>query len=172
MRLSRLTIFFGLFIVISASFMRQALEQLYFHIGKHLTTTIFGIFCILAFLMIMLRLAKSPINIPRKILFFLILLAGFYFSWQLKILAERIHILEYGFLGYLASRDLWKKSSIVKTVIFLFLTVAIFAFLDEGFQYLLPYRVCDIRDVIFNLTGGLWGAGLFLIKNQSKLRTA
>jgi glycopeptide antibiotics resistance protein len=167
MRLSRLTIFFGLFIVISASFMRQALEQLYFHIGKHLTTTIFGIFCILAFLMIMLRLAKSPINIPRKILFFLILLAGFYFSWQLKILAERIHILEYGLLGYLATRDLFKKTINFKSIILVIITIAIFAFLDEGFQYLLPYRYWDLRDVAFNLIGGLWGGTLFLIKIQN-----
>ncbi|MBM3251917.1 MAG: VanZ family protein [Candidatus Omnitrophica bacterium] len=172
MKLSRLTIFFGLFIIASASFMRQVLDFVYVRLSKQTTVTLFGICFVMIFLIIMWRFARSSAGIKRKIIFFVVLLAGFYFSWQLKILAERFHILEYGLLGYLAGRDLFKESLGLKTVILLILVVAIFAFLDEGFQYFLPYRVYDARDIIFNLIGGLWGAGLFLIKKRSNPKTA
>ena len=38
------------------------------------------------------------------------LATGLGLSWRLKIVVERIHVLEYGLLGYLAARDVFKKS--------------------------------------------------------------
>jgi len=91
---------------------------------------------------------------------------GLYWSWSLRIVAERIHILEYGLLGYWAARDLLQNKINIRSCILLIITISVFAFLDEGLQYFLPYRVYDLRDIAFNLTGGAWGACLFLIKKQ------
>jgi len=165
MHLSRLTIIFGFFIVVSASFMRQVFGFLYDNIGKRPTVVLLGAVFVLIFVAIYSRILRLPIKIRRKIFFFIVFALGLYLSWQLKIVAERIHILEYGLLGYLATRDLLKNSINFKAIIFLVITITFFAFLDEGFQYVLPYRVWELRDVGLNMTGGLWGMGLFLIKN-------
>lgn len=166
MKLSRLTVIYGLFIVVSASFTRQILDFFYAHIGKDVTITIFGACFILIFLVILWGILRLPLSYNRKIFFLIVFASGLYLGWSMKIVAERIHILEYGLLGYLASRDLFKNKVGFKSGIFILLIIAIFAFLDEGFQRLLPYRVYDLRDIVFNLAGGIWGGCLFLIKKQ------
>ncbi|MFH1655182.1 MAG: VanZ family protein [Candidatus Omnitrophota bacterium] len=168
MRLSRLTILIGFFIVISASFMRQLMNVIYSQIGKPGAATALGIFFVLIFLFVALRLARMPLEAWRKVIFFIVCALGLYLSWQLKIVEERIHVLEYGLLGYLVTRDLLKNTFSFKSIAFIILTITIFAFLDEGFQYVLPYRVWELRDAGLNLIGGLWGAALFFIKNQLK----
>lgn len=168
MRLSRLTLFFGLFIVVSASFMRQIFELFYNNIGKERTETIFGICFILIFAIVAWRLVLKPINIKRKLLFLAIFALGLSLSWQLKILVERVHVLEYGLLGVLAAKDLLKKSISIKPISLIIIAVTILAFLDEGLQYILPYRCWDLRDIAFNLSGGIWGILLFSTSQQHK----
>jgi len=169
MNLSKATIIFGLFIVISASFMKQVLDFFYASIGKQATVLALGVSFVVIFAVLFWRIMGLKTANYRKLLFLIVLALGLYFSWSLKIVAERIHILEYGLLGYLASQDLFKNKFNFKSVLFIFITLAIFAFLDEGFQYFLPYRVYDLRDIVFNLAGGSWGIGLFLIKKQGLL---
>lgn len=163
MNLSKATIIFGLFIVISASFMKQVLDFIYASIGKQATILALGISFIVIFVVLLWRIMGLKIANYRKLLFLIVLVLGLYFSWSLKIVAERIHILEYGLLGYLASQDLFKTKLSFKSALFIFITLAIFAFLDEGLQYFLPYRVFDLRDIVFNLAGGSWGLILFII---------
>ena len=112
--------------------------------------------------------ALSFINlraIPRRKLLLgtIIFLAGFAYSLTLTMPAERIHLLEYGILGLLAAAGLRKKGESIwrssgRALLFVFLV----GLLDEGFQWLLPDRVGDWRDVGFNCLGGIWGLGLYL----------
>ena len=168
MRLSKSTILFGIFIVISASFTRQILDFLYTQIGQETTATLLGISFAIIFLTINFQVIRLPIQTKRKIIFFILFATGLSLSWQLKIVAERIHVLEYGLLGYLASRDLLKRSISIKPILLVILVVASFALLDEGFQHILPNRFWDLRDIVFNLCGGILGTSLFLIINKEK----
>jgi VanZ family protein len=95
-----------------------------------------------------------------------ILITSFLFGWQQPYFVEKMHVLEYGLLGWLAARDLRRnpRSNIVLTILFSILFVLLIGSLDEGFQRLLPYRVGEIRDVITNVVSGSFGVILFLIK--------
>ncbi len=67
---------------------------------------------------------------------------------------ERIHFLEYFLLGFMVR---WAINGRSRQVVFAIFIGA----LDEFIQYLLPQRVGDLRDVIFNMVAsiaGLWSA--------------
>jgi VanZ family protein len=60
-------------------------------------------------------------------------------------------------------RDLDKdEGNIFKSVFFVFIFTAMVGILDEGFQKLLPWRVCDIKNIITNTLSAIMGIGLFL----------
>lgn len=81
--------------------------------------------------------------------------------WQ-PYVTEKIHILEYGFLGWLAVRDLNRNKAYVKSAILAIFYIFLIGALDEAFQKCLPYRVGEIRDVVTNIISGLLGIMLFL----------
>lgn len=72
-------------------------------------------------------------------------------------------MLEYGFLGWMAARDLIGQGNKLAKP---FLTAFLFAFLvgvaDELFQKYLPYRVGELRDVATNLVSSFFGIILFI----------
>lgn len=101
-------------------------------------------------------------KLPRRnlILSSLLFLVGLAGSLALKIPEERIHLLEYGLLGILAPASLSSKNgggNYLRALLFIFLV----GLLDEGFQWLLPDRVGDWRDICFNSLGGIWGIALY-----------
>ncbi len=75
---------------------------------------------------------------------------------SLRVVEERVHILEFMVLGFLGRTD-------TKLKIHPLLLVFLVSFIDEGFQYILPGRVFDLRDVLLDLLGGLLGLGLAMI---------
>lgn len=80
-------------------------------------------------------------------------------------MVEKMHVLEYGILAWLAMRDLTEgKRNLTKSGFLAFVFIFIVACLDEGFQKLLPWRVCDIRDVLTNAISGMLGISLFLLR--------
>lgn len=164
--LSTLTIGWGIYIIISASFMRQVWEFL----GKVIGDSNLRLLCILVSLLlgatILLYIIKYHFNIARLIANIIILTSGFLFAWRQPYFVEKMHVLEYGFLGWLAMRDLrrFPRINTAKRTLFSMLFVLIIGSLDEGFQKLLPYRVGEIRDVVTNLVSGTFGIILYLIK--------
>ncbi len=88
-----------------------------------------------------------------------LLLAGGAGSLALAIPEERVHLAEFAALSFLAAAagprtKGWPLAALLFT--------ALFGGLDELFQWLLPNRVGDLRDVLFNALGGLWGVLLYL----------
>ena len=83
----------------------------------------------------------------------LILLAGIV-AVGLELPEERIHLLEYGILGYiiLKATSMWNHS-ILAALLF----IAIIGSVDEGIQWLLPQRVGDVKDIFINWLGGVIG---------------
>jgi hypothetical protein len=118
-----------------------------------------------------LVILTRPWTMPRAniILLGILLLAGLVYSFFLSIPEERIHLVEYGLLGLLACPSLkdrsmgsWKRLS--APVLFVFFVGG----LDELFQWILPNRVGDLRDIFFNALGGIWGIGLYLAATASR----
>jgi len=82
---------------------------------------------------------------------------------------ERIHLLEYGLLGYL-SFGLVRTGEV--SPIERFGVPLLFGILvggcDELLQFYLPDRVGDFRDIVFNSLGTIWGVALWAVINTGK----
>lgn len=94
----------------------------------------------------------------------LILFVGFIFALSQPVIVEKMHVLEYGFLGWLALRDFNKAKPSFKSFLCTLLFVVIISALDEFFQKLLPYRYGQISDMNLNIISGLFGIVLFAAK--------
>ncbi len=94
-------------------------------------------------------------RISASKLIFLVLTIGFLFVgllvWTDVLYAvEVMHILSFGALGVVAAR-LGVRLALVVLVVT--------AIGDEVLQYFLPSRVADLRDVVINLSSGVFGLG-------------
>ena len=98
-------------------------------------------------------------------LFTLALLAGFY-AGSFEIIEERTHLIKYGTLAVLLCRDNSNRPPFA-TVIMAISGVLWVGSLDEIVQSFTPGRVGDVRDVWFNLVGGLFGVALWAILRWS-----
>lgn len=164
LRISKLTFIFGLFIIISAAFIGQVGSFISEKLGRPYFELLIGVLFFLTAAVLILYLKRATWGKAKLAIFLAVFVAGFVFAWHLDILVERIHLLEYGILGWLAIRDnLRAEKAIIKTSMFSALFILGVSIVDEAFQWWLPYRVGDVRDVIFNEVGGLWGMSLFLI---------
>lgn len=118
------------------------------------------LFCIAA-VFALIHLFRYRFSLLRLSSSSVIMALAFMFAWQQPFFTEKIHLLEYGFLAWLAARDLHKSNPAVKTAALAMLYVLLIGALDEVFQKCLPYRVGEIRDVITNVISGAFGTALF-----------
>jgi len=161
--ISKLTLFVGLFIIISASFLRQVMDFIKAAVGEGgfiLLIGVVGTVFLASFLILIIR--KRP-SFLRLSIFIVVLIVGMWFCWQLKIPEEKIHLLEFAVLGWLASRDLIKPGRKAKGIVFALAFTLMIGVLDEVFQGILPYRYFQWCDIGFNSVGGIWGIILYLL---------
>ncbi len=164
MRISKVTLIFGLFIIVSAAFMGQVGSFISEKLGKPYFELLIGILFLLTATGLILYLKRAGLGKIKFPVFLAVFMAGSLFAWHLDILVERIHLLEYGLLGWLAMRDnLRAEKKIIKASIFSALFILGVSIVDEIFQWWLPYRWGDVRDVVINEVGGVWGMSLFFI---------
>ncbi len=167
MRLSKLTLFFGLWVILSASFMRQALEFFWSVTGDVYAALYTNIlFLALGIAVVYLLIVKNEISALRLLAISILLVAAYAYIKELKYLAEKIHIIEYGVFGWLACRDLAGGKEAVKGVFLALLVCFLVGSLDEGFQAILPYRVFDLRDIRMNFFGGIEGVAIYLLSRK------
>ncbi len=87
------------------------------------------------------------------------LLASFgllFYGWHLSRPEEKVHLVEYALLGLL-----WERSFTGPKGLWLaFFLVTVSGILDEVIQYFLPNRVFDPRDIVMNVTSGVFGVCL------------
>jgi len=168
MRISKTTYFIGIFIIFSSLFTRQLMEIFKAFFGERGFIILIGLILILSGLAFLFFLLRDIPNVKMTIAIVIILIAGIALAWQMKLPQEKIHILEYGLLGWFAGRDLIVKNKEgTKGIVFAWLFVIIIGVLDEVLQGILPYRFWDTRDIVFNSLGGLWGIGLYYLKMDS-----
>ena len=156
--LSRLTCFFGIYIVVSASFMRQVQNWLYVFLGQKNVFLVYNILFALVVYAVFIYIFRKRLAWIRV----LFALGIFGLAWDLVMrqpfLTEQVHVLTYGILGALAARDLVRQNAfLVKIIVFSIIVVTVVSFFDELFQAFLSYRSGDIRDVVTNILGGALG---------------
>ncbi len=133
------------------------------HFGKQNFAVLVGLATLAFGLTFIIFIVRNKPNLIKTSILVLVLLAGPAFSWRLKLPQERMHILEYGLLGWLAGRDIIKKDKKIKGTILACLFSISVGLLDEGFQRILPYRVFEMRDMGINVLSGIWGVVLYLL---------
>ena len=104
-------------------------------------------------------LFKQQLTFKSTTTTLIIFAIGVWYSLQLDMFQERMHLVEYGILGIIIFSSNRKQGTI-----FAFLAAGCVGLaagsVDEIVQWMLPYRIGDIRDVFFDLSGVLWGASL------------
>ena len=155
---SLLTVLFAVFLIVSAFFMRQVLELYISFLGRSgVIWSIWAAFFVMAVVIFWL-FKKQVLKFNCKGT--LVFVAGLVYAASFDIAEERVHLIKYGTLGFLFSRDMSPWYSRNTPLIAVMFTLAVAA-IDEIFQHFLPYRVGDIRDVMFGGIGGLWGSLIY-----------
>lgn len=104
----------------------------------------------------------------RNLLLFYIAMASVFIAYlmlllfALPIVAEKMHLLEYGFLGYLALRAVRGLRPVWKRYACAFFMIALVGYCDELIQKFTPGRYYELRDVVLNIISGI--LGLLIIK--------
>lgn len=162
-KLPRLTIALGTVIIISATFTKQLSDFIKANIGERGFLILVGIIIVVTGLSVFIFIIKGRPKFIRILLFAMALIIGIVLTWRIKIPVEKLHILEYAALGWIAGRDLIKENKKIKGILLAYAICMAVGVVDELFQKLLPYRYCDLRDVLFNSLGSSWGVILYLI---------
>lgn len=163
-RFSKLTIGFGLYIIISASFMRQVRSFLIGTFGDQALRVGFLTIFFLVVTLYLIYIYRSKVTVGKIGLSLFVFALAFLLILLQRFFAERLHVLEYGILGYLALRDLSLRGKYIgKNIIYMVCFVSMVSLLDEGFQWILPYRYFDVRDLATNMISGILGATQYFI---------
>lgn len=154
---SSVTIAWGGFIILSASFMRQLYSFASATISKEaITSTIW----LALFSIVFFSLYSARVYQKRIFTVALPLSAALMFAYSMEITEERIHIIKYGLLGFLLFRD-FIKLGITLSYKMVFLWGLFIGSIDETFQWILPYRVGDLRDIFFDTISVILGATVY-----------
>ncbi|MCK4463535.1 MAG: VanZ family protein [Candidatus Omnitrophica bacterium] len=165
---SKLTIGLAAYIVISASFMLQIRNFLVKTLGGESVKLVFVFLFFLTALLYILYILRMKIPVSSIIYSVFIFVLGYLLISRQPYFTEKIHVLEYGILGYLALRDLSKKNKkIFKNILLAIFFISVIGIMDETFQKFLPYRVGEIRDVATNVVSGLLGIFQYFIYRGS-----
>jgi len=169
-RLSKATIGFGAYIVISAAFMLQVRNWLFGVFGAFLVVNCFRSFFILVAVSTTLSAYRRRLGLFKVCAAFSIFVLAYLFAMWQPYFTEKTHVLTYGLLGYLAAGDLVsaRRKRQLKNIILAAAFVSLTSALDEIFQRILPYRVGEVRDFITNIISGSFGIGLLLIFKTEK----
>lgn len=149
-------------IILSATFMRHVADFFLLHLGGVAGA---GLLVWSLFLIIGL---SGGIYLFRKLRAKQLLVIGFIvalgilFALNMGDPIERIHLIEFGFLGAFVARDQPRSNSLFKSLVFVVLTGMLVATVDEILQHFIPRRFGDIRDVVFGVIGTFWGGSIYL----------
>ena len=164
-RLSAVTVFLAVFIIIFTAFAREVTSFVQNLVGESDTRALFNLVIIFsAILFLVFSQSRDEANKSKTVLAILFLALGIFLATRMKIPVEKIHLVKYAFLGYLVMRDLGRHNPKEASIIPAFIFCMFIGLLDEAFQYFLPDRVFDTRDIMFNAIGSVWGIILFILR--------
>ena len=165
-----LIIFYVIFIYVSLPFFPAFITTLRGFISKELLNLISLALTILFFLILSVWIYNKKYNSRQFLLIISPLVLLTYLSLSLDVWVERIHFVEYAFLGLLISRAV--NVTNLQNIIFTGCLVTLIGAVDEIIQWFLPNRFGDMRDVFMNSVGGLSGLwlGPFLFWKQQLMK--
>ncbi len=164
-----LIIIYVIFIYVSLPFFPIFITTLRGFISKEFLNLTTLALTISFFLILSVWIFKKKYETKKFLLIISPLLLLTYLSIILDVWVERIHFVEYTFLGLLISRAVNVTS--LHSIIFTGWLVTLIGAVDEIIQWFLPNRVGDMRDVFMNSFGGLSGVwlGRFLFWEQQTI---
>ena len=165
-----LIIFYVIFIYVSLPFFPAFITTLRGFISKELLNLISLALTILFFLILSVWIYNKKYNSRQFLLIISPLVLLTYLSLSLDVWVERIHFVEYAFLGLLISRAV--NVTNLNSIIYTGCLVTLIGAVDEIIQWFLPNRFGDMRDVFMNFVGGLSGLwlGRFLFWEQQLMK--
>jgi glycopeptide antibiotics resistance protein len=144
------------YLILSAAFARKGLAFLNRELGVHTVHDIPWTLFAMALALAIFFTWKHRIPWPGILFVLLSFLGTYFFMRTMHIPEERIHIIHYGFLGFLLVILNREKPLKISFALSLVIVLAVSG-ADELFQAFLPYRVGELRDVGFGFVGGIWG---------------
>ena len=165
LRLSAITIGWGVYLVVSAAFMLQVNLWLAAMVGYPFLKVCFWAVSLLLLITIIIYALRARLGMLRIGAIFAVFALAYLIGMLQYYFEEKTHILMYGLLGYLAAKDLLSRGRAAKPkdLVMALAFVALVSACDETFQWFLPYRVGEIKDFILNMAGGSLGIALFLV---------
>jgi VanZ family protein len=163
-RFSNATIGWGIYLIVSASYVLQLNTWLTGKLGKPFVMGFFWSISIFISIMAIAYALKARLGALKTSSAILVFVLGCLLSTRQQYFSEKAHILLYGLLGCLAARDMIGAESAPKTgsMVLALSFVALIGVADELFQWVLPYRFCETKDIITNILSGALGIGLFI----------
>jgi len=146
--------------------MRQVMNLMKASIGQGGFKIVISLLLLVSGSIFLVFIIKSGISRIRKIIFFVLVATGLVLTWQIEIIEERVHLLEFAVLGWLALRDTARVKKAAKAFWLAISFTFLIGVLDEGFQAVLPYRYFQTWDILLNSLGRLWGITLFSLFNK------
>jgi len=166
-KISKINIFWTIYLIISSSFMRQVLNFILKIFERTGLTIMLWALSLLGGGLAFAYLYKSRPPIWRISLFLGIFVLGLFYASQVKIIEERMHLINFGLLGWLIIKDISRFKNGIMGIGLSLLFCIFVAIIEETFQWWLPYRVGEIHDVLLAVIGGVWGISLFLSSHQT-----
>ena len=125
------------------------------HIGREYFLYVAAVFLLLAGFIALRQLQKRNLPFNAKLCLFLILSTFMGYLYTLRAIPEEaIHLTQYGVLGLLVFRALTHRMRDISIYIAAALVVGIVGIIDEYIQWLIPFRVFDLRDIRTNFVAG------------------
>ena len=167
MTLKRFTVLYAACLILSSAVTRKGLVWLRGVVGSGGIHGLAWVLLIaaLGFILYLVRTFRVPW--PRLLIVGLTFAGISLFLAGMRAPEERIHIFQYGLLGFLLV-TVHRDKPWVRTLANACLLVLLVACVDELFQVFLPDRVGDIRDVGFGGLGGAWGAVVAALTTRSQ----
>lgn len=170
LKFGTLTLLWAIFIILSASFMRQIYNFAISFLNREFISYL--LFFLLALLAALGLYKVYCLKSWWRTFLVLIPIVGMgALAFSMSIIEERTHIIKYGVLGYMAAFNLLGRSqcstmyAVLNGILFCFFTSS----LDEGFQAILPYRVGDLRDIAFDCLSACAGVLVALVTAETRI---
>jgi hypothetical protein len=134
-----------------------------------LTPTIY-ILIVICIGLLVFYLVKRKVPLGSILLFLPVLILYGILFFRIENIAEKIHLIEYGLLGFMLTSALHDKTDRARSALLAFIIATAVGFVDEVIQYFLPNRIFDVRDILFNSGSGLFGIAAYVILNWIRIK--
>ena len=179
--ISKLTIAYAIFLVLFSTVARKIFDQFLMLFGRPTLIILVWIAFVVAALIVFR--AATQLDLRRLFAIGVIISIGILYALTFDRFEERLHLLKYGLLGWILYRDVERtkspegpKYNLLKwfnlfghyrVIPAVMVGILIVSSTDELVQHFTPGRVGDVRDIVFDVVGGVWGALIYRLTDHN-----